>query len=571
MEPATEEKILDAQTRLYDSDPAESRRAAQELGAIGLLALPTLIAALDEPRAGRHVHQAALDAIERLGPAAHPALPQVLKFLNPEIAGDDCSLAAVGVVETIGDPALQPLLERLRDSNELECHYVRRAISGLRPRSRVNRELIGLLDVPNGDFRIRVCKTLLVSRDHETLEQAAPRIVQLLHETDSYVRAAAIEILALLGFAALNAIWPLTTSLDPAARMASLEAIAACAAYNRGLWQTELGNVFTLFAERLMFDSDASVRITAAMGLHQVAQAAAQMTLELEIIDEDLDSQLLATRSYLSPRLRPDFFANRTRERVLHAKDLRLRRLSAATLLACDEGDADGVLETLRSALLDPEDSSRDKYLVAAQRGGYWSAPLLPAIMQLLRPDDPLCRIAIETIAAIGLADEASHDESVARLIDCLQRAKDWYVRVTAARALGRLAPAGAEVVTALVEALQDSAVGEAACTALGQMRQAAAAAAAAVPAIEAAPHLGYCVAEALGRIRTPEAIAALWRPYDGWFQGGYGDHVGRTSGQDLFDRANAVLIELGEIEMTNYDPDGGQNDGETSTKHFSS
>ena len=316
-------------------------------------------------------------------------------------------------------------------------------------------------------------------------------------------------------------LWPLTKHHSPVVRAASLHAIAEYSVRQSAPNQfsptrqvrSDNGGILALLAEMLN-DGDSSVRIAAATELHRVATATAQSQLDQELSAEDSESRLLATRSYRAQELGPGIWGIRAlAERVVRAEDFRLRRQSAATLLACGEATSDDVLETVRQGLLDPEDPSRDGYLVAAQRGGYWSAPLIPAIVNYLRPDDRLCQRAIETIAAIGVAT----DEAVDRLIDCLQRGKDSQVREAAAEALGRLAPPRPDVVAALVAALNDSEAGEAACHALGTMRQAAAAA---IPAIEAAMHLGYRVAEALARIRTPEAIAALWRLYNAWSHG---------------------------------------------------
>ena len=127
MDRSTEEKILDAHTRLYGRDAADSRRAALELAEIGSASLATLMGALDEPRLDPGVRDDVLHALWILLTAGAPApllpaadaaklLPRVMRFLNPEVAGDSCSRSAVHVLQAIGDPAAAPLLERARTS-----------------------------------------------------------------------------------------------------------------------------------------------------------------------------------------------------------------------------------------------------------------------------------------------------------------------------------------------------------------------------------------------------------------------------------------------------------------------
>jgi HEAT repeat protein len=557
MDPSTEEQILDAHTRLYGRDAADSRRAALELAEIGPAALSTLMGALDEPRLDPGVRDDVLYALWILLTARAPApllpaadaaklLPRVMRFLNPEVAGDACSRTAVHVLQAIGDPAVAPLLERARKVGNVEWRYCRRALANL-PSGSLVPAVVALLREPDGDLRIRLCDVLERTSLSDHADLVASAMIELLGETDSYVRAAAARVLGKLGPAALPLLMPLTKSHSPVLRAAGLQAIAEGAVrqsapnqFSPTRERSDNRGVLSLLAEMLN-DGDSSVRIVAATELHRVATATAQSQLDQELSAEDSESRLLATRSYRAQELGPGVWGIRAlAEQVVHAEDFRLRRQSAATLLACGEATSDDVLETVRQGLLDPEDPSRDGYLVAAQRGGYWSAPLIPAIVNYLRPDDRLCQRAIETIAAIGVAT----DEAVDRLIDCLQRGKDSQVREAAAKALGRLAPPRPDVVAALVAALNDSEAGEAACHALGAMRQAAAAA---IPDIEAAVHHGYRVPESLARIRTPQAIAALWRLYHTGY-GGYGDHVSRTDQQDLYDRTCSELIKLGEL-----------------------
>jgi HEAT repeat protein len=332
---------------------------------------------------------------------------------------------------------------------------------------------------------------------------------------------------------------PLLKSENAVIRAASVSALSECAARHSLLTRTGNGGILSLLSDMLA-DADSSVRIAAAVGMQRAATAIAQSQLDQDLKTQDSEIQLLATRSYRAPELRPGKQAIwHLTSQVTRSKDFRLRRQSAATLLTCGQATADGVLETLQKALADPEDPCRDQYLMAAQRGGYWSVSLLPGIAQYIRPGDRHCKLAIETVATIGMAT----DEVVDRLIVCLKTAKDDDVRCAAADALGELAPPKTEVITALIEALDGWFVGDNACQALGKLRNVAASA---VPHIEAAVHLGYRVPEALARIRTPDAIAALWRLYNIGY-GGYGDHVGRTDQQDLFDRADAELRNLGE------------------------
>ena len=539
MDSSTEERILDAQPRLYSNDSAESWAAACELIDIGLPALPTLIAALNEPRAAAHVHENVLNAIERLGPLANAAIPQVLRFLNPEIRGEACAREAAWALYRIGETAVEPLARRVHEANELEWRFCKRAMSNL-PTGSVVSVLIPFLQEPDGGLRIRVCEILeSKSGFDEQSEPAALALIELLGQSDPYVRAAAARALGKIGEVALQLLLPLLKSENSVVRTASISAISECAVRHSTLTRTGNGGIFSLLSDMLA-DADSSVRIAAAVGMQRAATAIAKLQLDQELRAEDPEGQLLATRSYRAPELRPGKQAIwDLTSRVTHSKDLRLRRQSAATLLACGSATTDGVLETLQKALADPEDPCRDQYLTAAQRGGYWSVPLLPTIAQYVSSDERLAALAIETVAIIGVAT----DDIVYRLITCLKTAKDARVREAAAEALGQLAPAKTEVVTALVDALNDSEAGHAACHALGKLE---AAAASAVPAIKAAVHLGYRVPEALARIRTPDAIAALWRLYNIGY-GGYGDHVGRTDQQDLFDRADAELRNLGE------------------------
>lgn len=542
MDSSTEEKILDAQIRLYGSDAVDSWKAANELAEIGLPALPTLIGALNEPRAASHVHENVLHAIERFGSLGMPALPHVLRFLNPEIGGDACSWEAISVLQAIGDAAVSPLVERMRKAGALEWRACKQAMINLPTRS-VVPALISAVQEPDGELRIRACEILEKKNywlEDQLLEPAVQVLIELLGKSDSHVRAAAARALGQIGEAAFRALMPLLKSEDAVVRAASVSAISECAARHPILSRSDGGDVFSLLPD-MLDDGDSSVRIAAVVGIHRAATAIAHRQLSDELAVENSDKRLLAAPCFRAEVLRPSVRDILTLEEdVARAKDLRLRRQSAATLLACGEAHSDGVLETLSKALADPEDPCRDQYLLAAQRGGYWSAPLLPVIAQYLRSDDSHCKLAIKTIVAIGVTT----DEIVDRLLVCLKTARDHDVRCAAADALGDLTPQKTEVVTALVEALNVWDLGQHACQALGNMGDMAASV---VPDIEAAVHLGFRVPEALARIRTPEAIAALWRLYNEGGDG-YGDHVGRTEGQDLYDRAHAELRNLGEI-----------------------
>lgn len=546
LETSIEERLLDAQVSLYGSDEWESRQAAAELIDIGLPALPMLISGLADPRVDRRVRGHLLDAIESLGPAAAPAIPHVMRFLNPEVADYPCSVKAQNALMAIGEAAVTPLIKRMRTVAILEWPNLRGVFSLLRS-DRVVQELVALLAEPDGDLRIRICDVLQHRTTRDESGLIIPALIELLKTTDSHVRAAAARALGHAGEMALPKLLSLAHTNEATVRAASLHAIAECVVRYPSTVRGDNAGVWDTLTHKLE-DGHSIVRTAAAVALQRAATAVAGAQLTGEITEDiGCEDQLLAIRGYLVEPLRPGWSATRALAyRVAGHRDLRLRRMSAAALLACGEAASDGVLDTMRQALADPEDPNRDVYLVAAQRGGYWSAPLLPVIAFYLRPLDPLCATAIESVAAIGIVT----DEVVDGLIDCLQRSQDAQVREAAAEALGRLAPPQPRVIDALVSALHDDPAGRIACEALGKMRGAAANAA---KDIEAVAYLGHWVPEALARIGTPEAIAALWRIYNDWNHWEYDDRSSRSAWQDLYDRAHAELCRLGEL------PDPGE------------
>ena len=153
---STEELILDAQLDLVGNDVEAVRRAANELASIGVDALPTLIAALDEPRAAQHVHQAVLDAIDyfKLGVVAAPAIPSIMRYLNPDILHGGCTVEAACALASIGEPAVLPALQRFRIAKSEERKSFFRAFTRLEC-TLVAAPLIELLNESDGDLRLR--------------------------------------------------------------------------------------------------------------------------------------------------------------------------------------------------------------------------------------------------------------------------------------------------------------------------------------------------------------------------------------------------------------------------------
>ena len=153
---STEELILDAQLDLVGNDVEAVRRAANELASIGVDALPTLIAALDEPRAAQHVHQAVIDAIKyfKLGVVAAPAIPSIMRYLNPDILHGGCTVEAACALASIGEPAVLPALQRFRIAKSEERKSFFRAFTRLEC-TLVAAPLIELLNESDGDLRLR--------------------------------------------------------------------------------------------------------------------------------------------------------------------------------------------------------------------------------------------------------------------------------------------------------------------------------------------------------------------------------------------------------------------------------
>lgn len=214
-----------------------------------------------------------------------------------------------------------------------------------------------------------------------------------------------------------------------------------------------------------------------------------------------------ALRAFRTLEMRPRVAARREISEILWGDGpAELRRQAATTELYFGGYDAsDRALELVREGLEDPEDSHHLEYLQALARRGAGAFPIADCIDPLIDASHPLCLEAMKTLTAIGRCSE----RAVERLIGCLQSADDMNIRYGAAMALSLPATQSLAVREALARALSDEQrmVREMACRALGRTGSLAAPW---VESIAAQLSVGPAVPEALGRIGTPAAIAAL-------------------------------------------------------------
>lgn len=561
MDTSAEEKCLDLQQALYHGTPAESRAAALELASMCEQAyepaLDMLVRALNDPRAGRDVHLSVLTAMSLLTQYISP-IPQLVNFLNPRVGGDACSRQAGHLLSDYGDSPVPHLLERMRAADRLEWQWVKHAL--VLVQTDLVGQLLPLLAEPNGDLRIRICEVLQLRHLDGIADQVIPVLTGLLTQSDPYVRKAAARVLCGMPAKALAQLHALTTSNDVHVRALGLEIISGVISrhLDRGHYyrdgESTRPQVVPFVATLLDLQQDPAgeVRLAAAVGLQRVATALSQSQLDDELRSTDVEGQLLAARAFRENAVSP--LASSLKilySLVYESNDLRLRRQAAATLLvAVKDGAWDvkhRVIVTLSQALSDPDDPARAQYLAAAQSAGSRAMALAPAILPLVRPDEALCELAIRAIAAIRTNNEVA----VRALLNCLRNSVDSGVRSAAAFALGELGEGSPEVVDALVEALGDSETGWVASEALGSIGPAANSA---VPALHAAAELGHKGPEALARIGTPDAIAALWSIRNGYPHDVVLDHIGRTAAQDRYDRAGAELRRLGELVVAPQD-----------------
>ncbi len=535
---------IEAALRDLSSDsPSTSRHAHQQLVDIGAPALPALVAALFDPDRRTTV----LDVLQAMGPLALPALPTLLRVTRKDCDDVDLcyseeSAAALQALIAMGPGAVAPLLEGLRTAAEDDCRFYHVTLGQL-PSDAVIPLLVDRLAEDHGEFRLRLLD--LLGRFHAEAAPAIPQLVELLNHTAADIRDAAANALGRIGIPAVPALWRLADSPLVAEVVCSLRALGQIGEFSpepiihdgEHLWMLFQRKMAApsmpegdLMSERLqsrlplLVARARPIQAAAAQALHRVVNSQVERTLSTVLptphavvskFDEAWSRAKLihGLIGLHRPRGIDSFAARELWNLVSETSEGFAVQRAAATLLL-DTRNAqyvEHVLPIVSNGLRDPEDAHYLTYMEAASRAGPLAAKLIPDILMQLKLTGTQRKLAaLSALGRIGVPTP----EVIEAVMGYLEHPNRRLAN-NATAVLGMFPSVPPAVVEALIHQLTRGWEESRVAVALGQLGPAAAAA---VPALVAATHRTReresWFVDAIGKIGTPEAIAALKTMY---------------------------------------------------------
>lgn len=190
---------------LYSQNPSDAAEAARHVEQLGVLALPTITTALQNPGADRERVKAALKACGIIGEQAAPVIPDVARRLtDPELTPE----AAVAL-SFMGGAAFPPLREVVADDDPIVRREALRAIGKLKGRASLDTEAVlpllvqGLADEDAG---VRAIAATYLGIIHEGGAVAVEALIDGLQDEEAEVRRCSATALGSFGVDAAPAL-----------------------------------------------------------------------------------------------------------------------------------------------------------------------------------------------------------------------------------------------------------------------------------------------------------------------------------------------------------------------------
>ena len=473
--------------------------------------LAALIAGLDDPAR----REESLRQLSDMKEAAVPAIPRLLSMFSTRVDQLQWSHAVRSALVSIGAAVVQPVLAALRHAQDTDVPLYLSVLTDL-----PDDATLGILQSALGDADGRLRTRAIRAMERRSYGDRAliPALLPCLHDRESEVRYAAAMALGRTGIDAIPFLSCLADSNLDEVAIAAIQALGEVRSHERdGSSHAVIDDLPRLLSVKASHRSP-EVRLAAARAIRTIAES--QMRRSVDACFEACVSDDDWLRAIVRLRDPPFEFAIAQEHEVRLVRFVAdqtapqdLRRASAALLMALASHHAPcrpQVVDTIKLALLDPDEPNRDVYLRAARRAGRISARLIPALLHHVRERDPgRCPAALRAIAATGIVNDEILD-----VLDSLHGDELSENIVALIEVLGELSFTSARSVGILVKHLNGWYAADVA-TLLGRL---GADAEAAVPALADAAWRNESrdghFASALASIGTPAAIEELRQMY---------------------------------------------------------
>lgn len=508
--------IRELYEQLHSQRYGEAVDAVKGLVAAGPEYFVLVLRALKEPQL-EHLRSHFLIELSNIDDQALPLAKTVVKYLDASTMPAEVTTSAAYAMSKMGKEADSSIHAWMEETPAAAWNSWPSTLFHFIGEDRSVEFLRAALTSGNGERKLWACQTIVSEITHPW-DALIPTLVDLLPGADEWQRTAAIDALVSIGQSAVETMWAMSEARRADVRAAGLEALGRYATYDRYAAPAQQfvrridgdgRDVFAQLSAKLA-DPEPEVRVSAAVALQKVAVAVSNELLRAELETANRDMQIAVAKGH------QDCVVNRHGlEALRHAIRSRIaepgkhpfanRRIAAVDLATSSDAHADESSPVL-AGLCDWHDPWRREYLEAIRVAGVRAKALMPGILCCTAADPSLQVPALEILGALG---EHAPDDAVDRAIECLASSHQ-EVREAAANALGDFGPTKRAAAFALTKALADRSSGicGAACIALGKMKKLAADA---VPEIAAAVgRVGDTAVQALGRIGTTEARAAV-------------------------------------------------------------